>query len=149
MVKDLLRKVVLSCLLGFVAACNHPSEEKSRHLGISEDCDAAVSTCYVTDGAIRVSLVMGPTVKPLQPFPILFAVDTGEHVVENVVVDFQMQGMDMGVNRYRLIRQGEGWTGSVILPVCTTSRVDWHAIVEFSLDGQPALAVFSFHSVVD
>ncbi|HYG14046.1 MAG TPA: hypothetical protein VD885_07875, partial [Methylophilaceae bacterium] len=39
---------------------------------------------------------------------------------------FAMQGMEMGLNRYRLLRQPDGkWAAEVTLPVCVQGRSDW------------------------
>lgn len=147
MVRGLLRKIGTIFLVVLLTACNNPGDEESRLLGIAHDCDAALTRCHVSDGAIAVSLAMGPDVKPLQPFSLLLVIDAEGPAAENVVVDFQMQEMDMGINRYRLQRQEDGrWAGNVILPVCTVSRTDWYAVVEFSVDGKPLQAVFPFHT---
>ena len=39
-----------------------------------------------------------------------------------------MVGMDMGINRYSLLKQQNGdFVGKVILPVCSVGRSDWLA----------------------
>lgn len=131
-------------LLG--AACTGESSDPRRQLGIAADCDATAAACHVSDGEIDVSLRMGPGVKPLEPFPLSLVIKGGDVAAQSVVADFQMQGMDMGSNRYRLQPQEGGWIATVTLPVCTASRMDWHAIVEFTLDGEPVQAVFPFHT---
>ncbi|MFW5936725.1 MAG: PAS domain-containing sensor histidine kinase, partial [Desulfosalsimonas sp.] len=48
--------------------------------------------------------------------------------VGEIRVDFEMVGMDMGINAYRLDRMADGeYREEVILPVCTTDRSDWLA----------------------
>ncbi len=55
-----------------------------------------------------------------------------------VHVSFAMRGMQMGMNRYRLLPQGEGrWVAQVTLPVCVDGRADWDMTLE--LEG-PSLA---------
>lgn len=146
MVNGLLRKLVCFNLVVLLMACNYPSDKKSHPLGVASDCNASETTCHVSDSAINVSLAMGPGVKPLQPFPLSLEIEAGRLLVENVVVDFQMQGMDMGSNRYRLQQVQNRWQGTVILPVCSTERMDWHAVIEFTLDGEPFQAAFPFYS---
>lgn len=51
-----------------------------------------------------------------------------------VYASFQMHGMDMGFNRYRLLSAGAGnWHAQVLLPVCVTGRRDW--ILTLTVDG--------------
>lgn len=146
MMSSLRRIAMLLSLILLVTGCNNPGETALRQLGVSSGCDAALSTCVVNDGEIAVSLRMGPGVKPLQPFPLTLAISGAEPEEESVVVDFQMQGMDMGSNRYRLQPQLESWEGTVTLPVCSVSRMDWLAIVEFTSGGETLQAVFPFHT---
>lgn len=129
-----------------MSACNGEDRETRRHLGVAEGCDAAVTTCFVRDRSLTISLKMGPGVTPLQPFPLTLAIAGQKNAVENVLVDFQMKGMDMGSNRYRLQPQQGVWQGRVTLPMCTASRMDWRAIIEFMLDGEPVQVVFPFHT---
>lgn len=44
---------------------------------------------------------------------------------------FAMRGMEMGLNRYRLLQQAPGlWTAEVTLPVCVQGRSDWTMLLE-------------------
>ena len=141
-----LRTVGVAGLFFLIAACNGENGEKRRQLGIAEGCDAAVTTCFVREGSITISLKMGPGVTPLQPFPLTLAITGEKNAVEKVLVDFQMQGMDMGSNRYRLEPQQGVWQGRVTLPMCMASRMDWRAIIEFMVDGEPVQVGFPFHT---
>ena len=141
------RAELLSLIL-LLTACNSQNEEARRLLGVAGDCDAALTTCQVSDGDITVSLHMGPGVAPLQPSPLTLSIEGGEVDAENVVVDFQMQGMEMGMNRYRLHHQQGSWHGTVSLPVCIASgsQMEWQATAEFILNGEPLSAGFFFIS---
>ncbi|HEY0269296.1 MAG TPA: hypothetical protein VGC12_08695 [Methyloradius sp.] len=45
---------------------------------------------------------------------------------ENVTASFAMGGMQMGMNRYRLLQQTpENWIAEIILPICIQARSDW------------------------
>ncbi len=54
----------------------------------------------------------------------------------NIHVDFAMQNMEMGLNRYRLIqaKQSGDWQAEVTLPVCAQGRSDWNMLIE--IDGE-------------
>ena len=140
------RSVLASCLSLLILACSSEKGEEHRLLGRAENCDAAITTCRVSAGDIVVSLSMGPDVRPLQPFLLNLNIEGGKVDAQSVVADFQMQEMEMGSNRYRLIEQPDGWQATVTLPLCTASRMDWLATIEFVLDGKPSHAVFLFHT---
>ena len=129
-----------------LVACSGESDAPRRQLGVAKSCDAASTSCRVSDGETTVSLSMGPDVEPLKPFSLSLTIEKGDVIAQDVVADFQMQGMDMGSNRYRLQAQPQGWQGTVTLPVCTASRMDWVAVVEFTLDGENLQAVFPFQT---
>jgi len=69
--------------------------------------------------------------------------------VRQVLVQFTMKGMDMGLNRYRLVSDGAGrWTGKAMLPVCTTGRTDWLATVMLNGPAGERRAQFAFSAAL-
>ena len=60
-----------------------------------------------------------------QPFDI--RINNVPLQVQEVFVSFSMSGMDMGFNRYKLVRQADGsWAANQIrLPVCVQNRRDY------------------------
>ena len=82
-------------LILMLVACSGESGAERRLLGPAKDCDAAVTSCQISEGNISVALTMGPNVKPLQPFTLSLLIDGGKVTPQSVVADFQMQGMDM------------------------------------------------------
>ena len=56
--------------------------------------------------------------------------------VKNVYVDFAMQNMEMGLNRYRLIsdQKSDHWQAEVTLPVCVQGRSDWSMLIELETE---------------
>ena len=52
--------------------------------------------------------------------------------VKSIHVDFAMQNMEMGFNRYRLIQasQSGDWQAEVTLPICVQGRSDWNMLLE-------------------
>ena len=47
-----------------------------------------------------------------------------------VRASFQMHGMEMGFNRYKLVEAEPGkWRGEVMLPACIQGRKDWLVVV--------------------
>lgn len=73
----------------------------------------------------------------LKPFGLQVAVPGASAVSAS----FAMQDMDMGENRYRLVRGADGtWRADVILPVCVAGRADWTMTLE--VDGSRAAMPF-------
>ena len=94
------------------------------------DCRLKGEGCTVSiDGLGTFQVSMPETVVPLEKFA--FTVEPQGEVARSVGavrVDFEMVGMDMGINAYRLERQADDhYRATVILPVCTTDRSDWLA----------------------
>ena len=77
-----------------------------------------------------------------EPAPALVApVPVTAPAAQEVYVELQMQGMDMGSSRYRLLGQANGeWRASITLPACVTGRRDWTMVVE--VDGTRRAMVF-------
>jgi len=81
-----------------------------------------------------IGLRLEESVSPLRPFPVEVTAHDLPSAVTAVNVDFIMTGMDMGMNRYRLVEAGDQagparWRGQSTLPVCSASRLDWVAVV--------------------
>ena len=89
-------------------------------------CADVVAGCASLD--LRVSFDRVP--QPMRPFRLrVEVVDARE-----VHASFVMQGMQMGLNRYRLLAAGKGaWQGDIILPVCVQGRGDW--VMTLEVDG--------------
>jgi len=52
---------------------------------------------------------------------------------KNIYATFTMVGMQMGINRYRLLQQAPGsWAADIILPICAQTRSDWHMNIEMT-----------------
>lgn len=62
------------------------------------------------------------TPQVMQPFNLKAKVAAATEVHAS----FAMQGMEMGLNRYRLLQKPDGfWQAEVTLPVCIRGRSDW------------------------
>lgn len=87
---------------------------------ISSDCPDMVVGCSVED--IRISSNQPPQI--MRPFQLNLAIEN--NAVSEVYASFGMDGMEMGLNRYKMTQVGEGlWEAEVTLPVCVRSRADW------------------------
>jgi hypothetical protein len=102
---------------------------------VEKSCQIKGVGCSVALGDLGAVVIQSPSViKPLEKFD--FSVVPGADLLKklgSVSVDFQMVGMDMGINQYPLTRQADGaYQQVIILPVCTTTRTDWLALVTFT-----------------
>jgi hypothetical protein len=63
----------------------------------------------------------------------------GEHIqnvrIREIHASFAMKGMEMGFNRYQLIKVGQAeWKAEVTLPVCVQGRSDWEILLELDTE---------------
>lgn len=94
-------------------------------------CAALSTGCSATVNGTTVRARTNRPPAVLQPFEI--EVDAPR--AREVHVSLDMQGMDMGPNRYRLERAANGkWHARVTLPVCVSGRQDWLLVLD--IDGE-------------
>lgn len=97
-------------------------------------CADLMAACHAGDWEVRVDQ------KPSGLHPFLLTVRAPN--AAQVQAEFAMQGMEMGLNRYRLEHQANGeWQGRVTLPVCVSGRRDWLLVLE--VDGERRALAFS------
>lgn len=84
----------------------------------SVNCMDPVAGCRLDEG-LEVRFSNTPAV--MQKF------DLEMRAPENAApyASFQMQGMDMGLNRYRLLWNNGKWHAEAMLPACVRGRHDW------------------------
>jgi hypothetical protein len=143
--------VVLGMLLGLVGA-GYWLAGRDRAadgppplpLTVAEPCSVVGEGCIAERGAMKLRFRIVSEIQPMQPFEIELEVPDE---VDAAGVDFTMVDMDMGLNRYRLVRGEDGlWRGNAMLPVCTTGRRDWLATLEIADDGTVYVAEFFFET---
>lgn len=99
------------------------------------DCEPLGRTCRALGAGMSLGVALPADARPMRGFPVQVNVAGEERGEPDAVsVEFLMQGMDMGVNRFRLEPQGPGaWGAQVTLPICTTGRSDWLVVVDADL----------------
>lgn len=115
-------------------------------LQAAADCDSARQACAARGEDLEFELRLGPSVRPMEAFDVRLRGLRGALDADaQISVEFQMRGMDMGLNRYRLEPAADGaWQGRAMLPVCTTGRSDWIARVEIAQRGRRWTAELPF-----
>ncbi len=124
------RRAVAVLVLSLLSvSCGEDPAPPAQRLALDSACDVGAG-CVVRIGGHRLTVRMAPRRAALQPFELSLSTDLP---LDTVVLDLKMKGMDMGRNRYRLQRTGDGvWRARPVLPVCTSGRSDW--LAEFELE---------------
>lgn len=79
----------------------------------------------------------------MRPFDVSIRLAGFKEPPARVELSFRMSDMYMGDNRYSLSRAPDGsWSGRVILPICTTRRLDWLVDVSLGLADETVTASF-------
>lgn len=86
-------------------------------------CADPLAGCQLDDG---LELRFSATPATMQKFDLYLTAPADA----NPSASFQMQGMEMGLNRYRLLREGGKWHAAVMLPACVRGRQDWIVRIE-------------------
>lgn len=101
-------------------------------------CIDPLAGCRFTHRGTPVSLRFSAPPSALEAFELRVSVPEAK----KISVQFQMNGMDMGFNRYDLRPSGkQTFSAKVMLPVCISGRHDWTAY--FDIDGSRYALPFS------
>lgn len=90
---------------------------------VAVDCPEISSGCKLE--GLTVSTSHPPQV--MQPFGLVLQWDGPEAAgIGEVHASFAMEGMEMSLNRYRLVKNADGlWQAAITLPLCVRGRADW------------------------
>ncbi len=96
------------------------------------NCDLQQGPCTTPlPGGGSVTLAFSPLpVRPMQDFSFRLTADGVE--IEKAALSFAGVGMNMGLNRFELRRDGDAFVGQGILPVCVRNRMDWEVQARIS-----------------
>jgi hypothetical protein len=101
-------------------------------------CADPVSGCTFLHHGTAVTLLFSTRPKPLAPFELRIRAPGAARISAT----FQMNGMDMGFNRYDLHAAQKGtFASDVTLPVCVSGRRDWTLYLD--IDGSRYALPFS------
>ena len=120
-------------IVALVGARMQPSSESQMIA-----CTDPVIGCQFEHGGKTVQLRFSHSPMSLQPFTITLHAPGARQVQ----AEFQMQGMEMGFNRYQFTADNTGlFKARVTLPVCVSGRRDWKLYLQ--IDAQPYAIPFS------
>ncbi|MCG8429012.1 MAG: hypothetical protein MI754_16775 [Chromatiales bacterium] len=115
---------------------------------LDDDCDLRGGPCQsvLPDNAL-VSFAIEPREIPLVQ-PLKLTVDVTGVEVDSVEIDFAGVDMNMGYNRPKLEKTGDGqFAGEGILPVCVRDAMEWEARVLLKTDDGLVAAPYRFITV--
>lgn len=118
-------------LLPLLAACS-PQQQAPQVL-----CQDLAAGCQLGTAAAPVVIRVDHAPRSMQKFRL--TVDAAS--ARNISADLSMLNMDMGPNRYTLIKNGQQFYADMMLPMCVSGRNDW--VLTLNIDGKPLAAQFS------
>ena len=136
----LLGGVVLAALL-YGQYVQRAVTEKSQTKPVAVTCPDIAQSC----GNAQLSVRFKESPQVMKPLHLELVFLDGQ-TIQNVHAEFAMQGMEMGFNRYQLIKTaGAKWVAEVTLPACVQGRSDWEMtlIVESTAQQSRFLVPFS------
>ncbi len=125
-----MRYLWLLALTGLLAAsARAEGVADAIPLAAGPGCNVAASPCRLNGQGLEIRILMPKGAPAMRPFPLVVEVSSPAAAeISEVVAEFVMPDMDMGQNRYRLLKQDDGrWSARVILPACSMGRHDWLA----------------------
>jgi hypothetical protein len=126
------------------------ADRSVQQLAAEPDCQPVDRWCHAGRGRVELALHLGGPVTPLTVFPVKLGIEGLDPAgIDAVTITFEMQGMDMGLNRFELEPvsgpgNGVRYRGKAMLPVCVSGRVDWRARVSVATPMGLYRAVFDF-----
>lgn len=125
--KSLASKPYMLWLSGFallIAVAAWQSQQQQSAAATPIVCVDISSGCASADGRVRIRFDRQP--ETMVPFGLKVSAAATE-----VYASFAMPGMEMGLNRYRLLPQDDGsWGAKITLPLCAKGRNDWTMVLE-------------------
>lgn len=108
-------------ILLLLAACSKPQEV------VVIACNDLLHGCMLP-GAVEVKFSRPPSAMQAFGLSVKAPQDAEVHA------SFQMRGMEMGLNRYRLVRERDHWQSNAMLPACVQGRRDW--VLRLEINGK-------------
>ena len=143
--KAMLAVLVVVLVLSYSLGMLLENDEKRADIEFVSDCDLVNETCHIKERSVEYEVGFDGEPSPLKPFGINLRSLNNQPI--NVVVTFEMEGMDMGYNAFPLANDGANWNSKVLLPVCSLGRNDWIMRLTYSTKMMNHLTVFRFTQI--
>jgi hypothetical protein len=118
-------------------------EKPATEVG-TQGCDLQRHPCSVDlPGGGKLTLAFEPRpVHPMKDFSL--RLETGGLDVNTAVISFTGVDMNMGLNRFALKPEADGFSGNAILPICVRNRMEWEGRLRVSTPQGDFEAPFRF-----
>ena len=94
-------------------------------------CTDIVQSCRNAEFSVRFK----ETPQVMKPLHLEFVAIGADKGIQNIHANFAMKDMEMGFNRYQLIKADQNkWQAEVTLPVCVQGRSDWEMLLEINAE---------------
>lgn len=111
-----------------------PAEGRFTIVEPAQACMLSEQGCTAMIGDdLHVMVRVPDRILPLENFELILEADAPINALE---VSYIMPHMDMGMNRFPLVQEGETWRAVSALPMCMSGRLDWLAKVRLEYRGQ-------------
>lgn len=113
-------------------------EEKNIIKIQSDNCTIENKECVVELNEFKVKIIFDENIYYLKRFNVSVLNESSDNIkLKSIQVEFKMNNMNMGVNRFMLKNTGlennkQVWHGKALLPICVTGRADW--LSEFEVE---------------
>lgn len=121
-----MKKLCLYLCMLVLAACSS-GNKKAPAPDITITCASPQTGCMLYSEETKLDIRFNSTPSSLRPFDLIVGYD---NKADSITASFQMPGMDMGFNRYQMIRDSGKWRANIVLPFCVRNRHDWILILE-------------------
>lgn len=133
--------------LTYRTCAGEPSRGAPLSLQTEPNCQLGKRPCRATGVPGELVVSTSPQPRPLTAFAVrvrFVVAEATRREVGTPSLEFEMEGMDMGQNRYHMVRAeaGSGWTAEVMLPLCSRRRLDWQLSVWLPTSGRALVAQF-------
>ena len=113
MIRQIISSLNLLIVAGWLTACQQVADISFECLDIAAGCSSE-------------GLIVSTSAPPQILKPFVLNIEFEDKATTEVYASFAMEGMEMGLNRYKMIKVADGsWQAEVTLPVCVRGRADW------------------------
>ena len=118
----------------------------AQQLNLQEPCDILNQPCIISGDDVSLEITFSEKLQALVPFQVNLHMSSGSPgKIQDVTAAFSMEGMQMGISRYRFLSTTPGdWIAKVTLPIFVTGRTDWMIDVEIETASARYLFEVSF-----
>ena len=132
----LLLMLILIVFISISLLKKNKRSEKPVTIVKLKNCHIQQTPCSLKLQDLTLEVSMDKNVYYLSPFhftvkrTFITPANSNRSEIESIFVDFKMKNMNMGVNRFQLIKSEPikdvyAWEGKALLPICVTGRADW------------------------